>query len=167
MTATPLAMVAVSHPFNAAASVIQWHVLGMFAPSFFTGFLISRFGVLNIILLGACFNVLCLAINLLGTSFLNFSMALLLLGIGWNFMFVGSTTLLTKTYTSVEKAKTQAAHDFLMSGFVAFTTFLSGRLLNSLGWVGVNSVGLPMMLIALIAVFWLRQRRSAAAASVE
>lgn len=167
MTATPLAMVATSHSFNAAASVIQWHVLGMFAPSFLTGFLISRFGVLNIILWGAVFNVLCIATNLLGTSFLNFSIALLLLGIGWNFMFVGSTALLTQAYTPVEQAKTQAAHDFLMFSAVAFTTFLSGRLLHSVGWVGVNSIGLPMILVALVAVLWLRQQRSIATASAK
>jgi MFS family permease len=162
MTATPLAMVAVAHPFHAAASVIQWHVLGMFAPSFFTGFLIARFGVLNIILWGSGLNVLCIAINLLGTGFLNFSVALLLLGVGWNFMFIGSSTLLTEAYTPAEKAKTQAAHDFIMFGFVAFATFLSGRLLHGYGWAMVNYAGLPMILLALAAALWLRRQRSAA-----
>lgn len=161
MTATPLAMVAVAHPFHAAASVIQWHVLGMFAPSFFTGFLIARFGVLNIILWGSGLNVLCIAINLLGTGFQNFSVALLLLGVGWNFMFIGSSTLLTEAYTPAEKAKTQAAHDFIMFGFVAFATFLSGRLLHGYGWAMVNYAGLPMILLALAAALWLRRQRSA------
>ncbi|MBD2104552.1 MFS transporter [Leptolyngbya sp. FACHB-261] len=165
MTATPLAMVAASHPFDAAASVIQWHVLGMFAPSFVTGFLIARFGVLNIILCGGVLNAFCIAINLLGTGFLEFWAALLLLGIGWNFMFVGSTTLLTEAYAPAERAKSQAMHDFLMFGFVAFATFLSGRLLYDFGWDMVNYAGIPMNALAIAAVLWLRQRRDLAPVS--
>lgn len=160
MTATPLTMVAAHHPFDTAAAVIQWHVLGMFTPSLFTGYLIARFGVLTIILSGICLNGLCMAINLAGTNASHFFAALLLLGIGWNFMFIGSTTLLTETYTPAERAKTQATHDFLMLSFVAFATFLSGRLLNDWGWAGVNYVGLILIGIALIAVLSLRQRRS-------
>lgn len=159
MTATPLAMVTDSYPFDTAAFVIQMHVFGMFAPSFFTGYFIARFGVLNIILCGGVLNVLCIAINLLGTDFLNFWVALLLLGIGWNFMFIGSTTLLTEAYTPAEKAKTQALHDFLMFGFVAFATFLSGRLLHDFGWEAVNYASIPMILLALAATLWLRPQR--------
>ena len=161
MTATPLAMIAVHHPFHTAASVIQWHVLGMFTPSLFTGYLIARFGVLTIILTGIFFNGLCIAINLAGTNAPHFFGALLLLGIGWNFMFIGSTTLLTEAYTPTERAKTQATHDFFMLSFVAFTTFLSGRLLNDWGWAGVNYTGLALIGVALIAVLYLWQRRSA------
>ena len=160
MTATPLAMVAVHHPFNTAAAVIQWHVLGMFTPSLFTGYLIARLGVLTIILTGIFLNGLCIAINLAGTGATHFFGALLLLGIGWNFMFIGSTTLLTEAYTPTERAKTQATHDFLMSTFVAFTTFLSGRLLNDWGWAVVNYTGLLLMGVVLISVLYLRQRRS-------
>lgn len=160
MTATPLAMVAVHHPFKTAASVIQWHVLGMFVPSLFTGYLIARFGVLTIILTGIFLNGLCIAINLAGTNVYHFFGALLLLGIGWNFMFIGSTTLLTEAYTPLERSKTQATHDFLMFSFVAFTTFLSGRLLNDWGWSVVNYTGLALIGFVLIAVLWLRQRRS-------
>ncbi len=158
MTATPLAMIAVHHPFHTAASVIQWHVLGMFTPSLFTGYLIARFGVLTIILTGIFFNGLCIAINLAGTNAPHFFGALLLLGIGWNFMFIGSTTLLTEAYTPTERAKTQATHDFLMLSFVAFTTFLSGRLLNDWGWAAVNYTGLALIGVALIAVLYLRRR---------
>ena len=159
MTATPLARVALHYSFRTAASVIQWHVLGMFAPSLFTGYLIARFGVLRIILAGIFLNGLCIAINLAGTSAPHFFGALLLLGIGWNFMFIGSTTLLTEAYTPTERAKTQATHDFLMFSFVAFTTFLSGRLLNDWGWAVVNYTGLALIGGVLIAVVCLWQQR--------
>lgn len=156
MTATPLAMVAVHHPFHTAASVIQWHVLGMFTPSLFTGYLIARFGVLTMILMGILLNGACIGINLAGTNAPHFLSALLLLGIGWNFMFIGSTTLLTEAYTPTERAKTQATHDFLMLSFVAFTTFLSGRLLNDWGWAVVNYTGLVLIGVALAGVLYLR-----------
>ena len=125
MTATPLEMVTLHHPFHTAASVLQWHVLGMFTPSLFTGYLIAQFGVLAIISTGIGLNALCIAINLTGTTEPHFLGALLLLGVGWNFMFIGSTTLLTETYAPAERAKTQATHDFLMLSFVAIATFLS------------------------------------------
>lgn len=160
MTATPLAMVAAHHPFHTTASVIQWHVLGMFTPSLFTGYLIARYGVLSVILIGICLNGLCIAINLAGTNASHFFGALLLLGIGWNFMFIGSTTLLTQTYTPTERAKTQATHDFLMLSFVTFMTFLSGRLLNDWGWAVVNYTGLVLIGVALVGVLYLRQWRS-------
>lgn len=151
MTATPLAMVA-HHPFHAAASTIQWHILGMFTPSFFTGFLIARCGVLTIILCGIGFNLFCVAINLSGTGVEHFLVALTLLGVGWNFMFVGSTTLLTQAYTPAEKAKTQAVHDFLMFSCVAFATFMSGKLLSSFGWVAVNYAAVPGLILVLVVV---------------
>ncbi|MDX2215980.1 MAG: MFS transporter [Oculatellaceae cyanobacterium bins.114] len=160
MTATPLAMVGFSHDFADAATVIQWHVLGMFVPSLFTGYLIARFGVLNIILSGILLNGFCFVVNLSGTHMLHFGGGLLLLGIGWNFMYVGSTTLLTEAYTPGEKAKTQAVHDFLMFAFVAFATFLSGGLLNHWSWAGVNYVGALMMLMVLSSTVWLRWQRS-------
>ena len=152
MTATPLAMVAIHHPFHAAASTIQWHILGMFTPSFFTGFLIARFGVLTVILSGIGLNMFCVAINLSGTDVEHFLVALTLLGVGWNFMFVGSTTLLTQAYIPAEKAKTQAMHDFLMFSCVAVATFMSGRLLSSFGWMAVNYTAIPGLILALVAV---------------
>ena len=160
MTATPLAMVAQAHPFHEAAMVIQWHVLGMFAPSFFTGYLIARFGVLNIIGTGGLLSLLCLGMNLLGSGLLNFSIALLFLGIGWNFLYIGSTTLLTEAYQPEERAKTQALHDLLMFAFVALATMMSGTVFQKLGWQAVNWAGLPMVALVLIAVLWLRQSRS-------
>ncbi|NJN58501.1 MAG: MFS transporter [Leptolyngbyaceae cyanobacterium SL_5_9] len=165
MTATPLAMVAFDHSFNTAASVIQWHVLGMFVPSLFTGFLIARFGTLRIVFAGAILSSLCIFINLMGTGALHFGVALLLLGIGWNFMFVGSSTLLTQAYTSADRAKTQAMHDFMMFAFVAFATFLSGRLLERFSWAVVNYTGLLMILIVLLALGWFKQQRGAIARS--
>lgn len=160
MTATPLAMVAIHYPFHTVASVLQWHILGMFAPSFFTGFLIARFGVSTIMLCGVGLNLFCIAINWVGTEVEHFLAALTLLGIGWNFLFVGSTTLLTQAYTPAEKAKTQATHDFLMFSCVAIATFLSGQLFNSFGWMMINSVAIPGLGLVLVAVLWLRQQQS-------
>jgi MFS family permease len=157
MTATPLTMVAMQHPFDSAATVLQWHILGMFAPSFFTGFLIARFGVLTIIISGIGLNLACIAVNFLGTSVEHFLVALTLLGVGWNFMFIGSTTLLTQTYTTAEKAKTQAIHDFITFTCVAIATFLSGQILSHLGWAAVNYAALPALVFIFIAVLWLRQ----------
>lgn len=165
MTATPLAMVTFDHSFNTAASVIQWHILGMFVPSLFTGFLIARFGTLRIVFVGAILSTLCIAVNLMGTGALHFGIALLLLGVGWNFMFVGSSTLLTQTYTPAERAKTQAMHDFLMFAFVAFATFLSGRLLERFSWAAVNYTGLLMILIVIVALGWFKQQGRAIARS--
>ncbi|PSN18853.1 hypothetical protein C7271_10390 [filamentous cyanobacterium CCP5] len=162
MTSTPLAMAAVDHPFPQTATVIQWHVLGMFAPSLATGYLIKRLGVLTIILTGISLNLACLVLNLTGTSFTHFAVALLLLGVGWNFMFIGSTTLLTDAYGPREKAKTQAAHDFLMFGFVALTTFLSGQLFYRFDWNLINGLGWPPMLLALGLALWLQRDRKGA-----
>ena len=163
MTATPLAMIAFSHSFENAASVFQWHILGMFAPSFFTGFLIVRFGVLNIIVWGVILNLLCIVINLLGTNIVNFTVALLMLGVGWNFMFIASTTLLTEACNSAEKAKTQATQDFIMFGFVALATFLSGHLLHNFGWKTINYSGIPALLMVLVVSLWLRKQLASSA----
>ena len=158
MTATPLEIVAQAHPFHAAATVLQWHVLGMFAPSFFTGSLIARFGVLRIIACGAVLSLLCIVINLLSSGLVSYTIALSFLGIGWNFLYIGSTTLLTDAYQPTEKGKTQAAHDFMMAGFVTLATMLSGGLFQTQGWRAVNWAGLPMMAIVLAAVLWLQQQ---------
>jgi MFS family permease len=157
MTATPLSIVADAHPFHHAASVLQLHVLGMFVPSFFTGGLIARFGTLRIITCGVLLSLLCIVINLLSSGLLSYSIALTFLGIGWNFLYIGSTSLLPQTYTPTEKAKTQAAHDFSMFGFVTIATVLSGGLFRTLGWAAVNWAGLPMMLIVLGAIVWLQK----------
>ena len=164
MTATPLAMVACAHSFGDAAFVIQWHVLGMFAPSFFTGHLIARFGVLNIMLAGVMLLVGCVVINLSGTELFQFWTALVLLGLGWNFLYIGSTALLTEAYRPTERAKVQALNDFLVFGTVAVSSFSSGALQNQFGWEAVNyAVTVPALLV-LMAIFWLRQRRAAVTA---
>ena len=165
MTATPLAMVACGFEFDDAAFVIQWHVLGMFAPSFFTGNLIRRFGTVRIILTGSVLIAACMVINLMGIALTNFWLALVLIGIGWNFMFIGGTTLLTETYEPAERAKVQALNDFLVFGTVATASFSSGALQNMIGWQAVNAaIALPV-LVAFAGALWLRgQRRKSAAA---
>lgn len=157
MTATPLAMSAELHSFDQTASVIQWHVLGMFGPSLVTGWLIQRLGVLTIIQTGAVLTLGCMGVNLAGTSFWHFAIALLLLGLGWNFMYVGSTTLLAATHTPTEKGKVQAAHDFLVFSFVAFATLLSGRVFYRFDWAWLNQLSWPLVLLTLLAVLWLQQ----------
>ena len=159
MTATPLAMVGHHHAFADAAFVIQWHALGMFAPSFFTGNLIRRFGVLNIIVVGAVMNLACVAINLTGMGMVQFWSALVLLGIGWNFMFVGATTLLTETYTPAERAKAQGLNDVLVFAAVTVAGFSSGALHNAFGWEAVNYGVVVPVVLALLATLWLRARR--------
>lgn len=159
MIAAPLAITAEGHAFHVAATVIQWHVLGMFAPSFVTGSLIVRYGVLTMMSWGVVLNGLCLAIGLLSSGIFSYSLALFLLGIGWNFLFIGSTTLLTEAYTPAEKGKAQAIHDFLMFGFVALSTMSSGGLFHAAGWQAVNWAGLPLLLILLVAMKWLSHQR--------
>jgi len=164
MTATPLAMVACGFEFDDAAFVIQWHVVGMFLPSFFTGKLISRFGVLNIISIGAILNLACMVLALSGIDLMNFWFGLVALGVGWNFMFVGGSSLLTQCYRPTERAKVQAMNDFIVFGTVAAASFSSGAIQNAWGWDWVNiSIAAPI-LISLFAVIWLgilRKRETA------
>jgi len=156
MTATPLAMRTYGHSFGGTASVIQWHVFAMYAPSFFTGHLIRRFGVLNIIIAGGIINLFCTAIGMHGTSFLHFITCLSLLGLGWNFMFIGGTTLLTKCYRESERAKTQGLNDLLIFTIVTLAAFSSGALLHAWGWANLNTIAVPFILIATAATFWLK-----------
>lgn len=159
MTVTPLAMIACSYPFESAAFVIQWHILGMFVPSFFTGTLINRFGVLNVIACGLVIIAACLAVNLSGTAVAQFWLGLFLLGIGWNFTYVGATTLLTQVYRPPEKAKVQAANDFLVFGMMAAGAVSSGAFFNSVGWDALNFIAAPFVAAALLAVVWLALKR--------
>ncbi len=162
MTATPLAMQNCGLPLSSAATVIQWHVLGMFAPSFFTGNLIRRFGVLTIMGTGVALLLGHVAIALSGMAYLHFLSGLILLGVGWNFLFIGGSTLLTEAYRSSERAKVQAAHDFLMYVAVSIATFSSGSLLNAFGWQSVNLAVLPMLAIALLMIISLGMQRKRA-----
>lgn len=162
MVATPLAMAACSFEFSDAAFVIQWHVVGMFLPSFFTGNLIKRFGVLRIILAGALLNAAAMATNLSGQDLHHFWGGLVLLGVGWNFMFIGGTTLLTETYRPEERSKAQACNDFLVFTTVAASSFLSGAVQDAAGWDAINAAMSIPVLLAFAAVVWLMVRERAA-----
>ncbi len=155
MTATPLEMTHQDHAFSDVAFVIQWHVLGMFVPSFFTGHLINRFGAQRIILSGASLMILCILLNFSGSTVSHFWAALLLLGVGWNFMFIGGTSLLTETYSPEESAKSQALNDFVVFSAAACASFGAGALLHTFGWQLVNYAVLPLILAALFAHSWL------------
>jgi MFS family permease len=161
MTATPIAMLDCGHEFAAAAFVIQWHSLGMYAPSFVTGHLISRIGLARIMLTGAALLLLCCGINLAGLATVNFWAANLALGIGWNFLFVGGTTLLTRTYSGEEKGKVQALNDFLVFGTVTMSSFASGALLSGVGWNMVQIAVMPFVAVAAITVLWWHLRAAA------
>lgn len=162
MTSTPLAMRAHDHPFNDAAFVLQWHMIGMYGPSFFTGTLIQRFGVLNVILAGVVLLFVCILAALAGTGLLNFWVALFLLGVGWNFMYVGGSALLTECHTPAERAKTQAANDFMVFVTMAISSLSSGLLLNVSGWHAVNYGSVPFLLLATGMTLWLMWRRRTA-----
>jgi MFS family permease len=162
MSATPLAMLACGFKFMDSATVIQGHVIAMFLPSFFTGHLIARFGVLRIIAVGALLQAACALVNLSGIQFAHFFIANVLVGIGWNFTFVGGTTLLTTTYRPIERAKVQASHDFLVYATTATAAGVSGLLAAGPGWSAVNLTALPMMGVVLLAscALIIRQRRN-------
>lgn len=156
MTVTPLAMTGLRFEFADAAFVVQGHLLGMFVPAFFTGHLIARFGVLNVMLCGAALLAACVAVNISGTTFPHFFTALVLVGIGWNFLFVGATMLLTESCAPAEKAKTQALNEFIVFGMVAAGALTSGVIHNALGWTAVNLAAVPLIVIAFAAILWLR-----------
>ena len=161
MTSTPLAMHAHNHPFNDAAFVLEWHIIGMYGPSFFTGSLIQRFGVLQVILTGVVLLFVCIGAALAGTELINFWTAMFFLGIGWNFMFVGGSALLTECYTPSERAKTQAANDFMVFATMAISSMSSGLLLNKSGWHAVNLGSIPFLALATGATLWLMWQRRA------
>jgi MFS family permease len=165
MTATPLAMAACNYAFNDSAFVIQWHVLGMFAPAFFTGHLISRFGVLTVMQVGVVLLIGSIAASITGISIPHFWVGLVLLGVGWNFLFVGATTLLTEAYLPEEKAKVQAINDFLVFGASAAGSFAAGHLLHTVGWEAVNWGVAPLALMIMAGLIWLKLRRGSRAAA--
>lgn len=162
MAATPLAMAACEHPFSDAAFVIQWHLVGMFAPSFFTGGLIQRFGLMKIMLAGVVLNFVCVAIALAGVAVANFWLSMLLLGVGWNFMFIGATSLLTECYAPAERAKVQGVNDAAIFFTLVVTSLSSGALFTYRGWQTMNFLAVPFLLIAGGALVWLALRRRAA-----
>jgi MFS family permease len=153
MTATPLAMSHHAHGMPDTSFVIQWHVLAMFAPSFFTGRLIEAWGMQRILLIGAGFGVLCVVTNLAGTSLWHFWMALVLLGLSWNFLFIGATTLLTSCYRPAEKARVQASNDFTVFTAVTLSSLSAGALQHRLGWQMVNIGVLPLLAVILFSLY--------------
>jgi MFS family permease len=158
MTSTPLAMVGHGLTTDHAADVVRWHILAMFAPSFFTGSIIVRFGRLPVIATGLLLLGGCGVIALSGVDLMHFYAALVALGIGWNFAFIGATSLLGTTHTRAEQAKVQGFNDFLVLGLVAVGSFGSGALLDSFGWNAVQYAMAPALLIALAGVAWLGRR---------
>lgn len=155
MTATPLAMDASAHPFSEAAFVIQWHIVGMFAPSFLTGNIINRLGLMTVMLVGVALNIVCVAIALSGVGVMHFWLALVLLGIGWNFMFVGATALLTESHTPAERAKVQGVNDSAIFITMIATSLASGALFTIQGWQAMNMWAVPVLLLAGATVLWL------------
>ena len=156
MAATPLAMQTCGLSFENTALVLQWHVIGMFAPGFFTGHLIQRFGVLRIMGVGVLLNAVCIGVALSGVALHDFLIAMLVLGIGWNFVFTGSTTLSLQAYTPQEKDRAQGAINFCVFGTMAFTSFASGALVTTQGWTLLNVGSLAPVLITGAALLWLR-----------
>lgn len=164
MTATPLAMKDCGFTFGNSAFVIQCHALGMFLPSFFTGHLIARYGVLRVMLAGAALFAGCVAINLSGVALWQFWAALIFLGLGWNFLYVGGSTLLTESYLPQERAKTQATNDCLVFGMVTIASFASGALHHTYGWAAVNLGVIVPVTVAASMIGWLLLRRRPATA---
>lgn len=161
MAATPLAMQVCGMPFSDAALVLEWHVIGMFAPGFFTGHLIKRFGVLQIMGVGVALNALCIAIALSGQELHQFLIALFLLGMGWNFLFTGSTTLAMQAYRPEEKDKAQAAINFFVFATMAVTSFASGALVTTQGWTMLNVGSLIPVTLTGVSLLWLAAKRRA------
>ncbi len=154
MTSAPLAMVMCNHSVGDAALGIQWHVMGMYAPSFFTGALIARFGLRTVMATGLALIVAAATVGLLGIALWNFWVSLALLGVGWNFAFIGATTLVTECHGIGERNKVQAFNDFLVFGSMALASFSSGALLSRFGWTAVNEVVFPVIVAAAVLLAW-------------
>ena len=161
MTSAPLAMVMCNHSITDATLGLQWHVLGMYAPSFITGALITRFGLERITGLGFALIIVAAGIGIAGISLWHFWIGLALLGVGWNFAFIGATTMVTHCHRPNERNKVQAFNDFLVFGSMAIGSFSSGQLLASFGWATVNEVVVPVVLAASVLLLWSALRRRA------
>jgi MFS family permease len=162
MTSTPIAMGVCGHPYGDAAFVISSHVVAMFAPSFVTGALIRRFGVLPVMFFGALLNVAAIALALSGVSVPQFWGSLVLLGVGWNFLFIGATAMLTETYRPEERAKAQGANDMAIFVMMTISSLTSGMIVTSAGWERVNYAAAPMIAVVAILIAWLGLRQRAA-----
>jgi len=166
MAASPIAMKLHGHPFHEAALVLEWHVIGMFAPGFFTGRLIQRFGVIRILFAGVALNFLCIGIALSGVDVGHFVLSMFVLGVGWNFLFTAGTTLSLQAYRPEERDKTQAAVNFCVFGMMMISSFSSGALVTTQGWTLLNYVSLILVAFTACAVVWyvLRKEPQSAAA---
>ena len=165
MAATPLAMEVDGFPFSDTATVLQWHVIGMFAPGFITGSLIKRYGTLQIMLTGLVLNMACIFIALSGNTYEHYLISLFLLGVGWNFLFTGSTNLATQAHTPQERDKAQGAINFVVFFVMAVSSFSSGALVTTQGWWWLNIGSLvPAVIVgvALLVLYFRRARSSAA-----
>ncbi len=163
MAATPIAMQQCKHPFDSAALVLEWHVLGMFVPSFFTGTLIKRFGALPVMGVGALLNLVCVVVALSGVELMQFLVALFTLGVGWNFLYTGGSTLLTQSYRPEEKNRAQGVMDTCVFWTMALSSFSSGALITTQGWTWLNLGSLIPITLVSTALLWLHlQRRRAA-----
>jgi MFS family permease len=154
MTSAPLAMVMCNHSITEATLGIQWHILGMFAPSLVTGTLIARFGIARMAGIGLALIVVAAAIGIAGVSVWHFWIALALIGVGWNFAFVGASTMVMQCHRPNERNKVQAFNDFLVFGSMAISSFSSGTLLVNFGWSAVNEVVFPVVLTAAALLAW-------------
>lgn len=158
MTAAPVAMIGCGFTKFDASWVLQWHVLAMFVPSFFTGHLIKAWGVARVIAIGMVLLFAAGVVGLLDIRFGNFAVSLILLGLGWNFGFIGGTTMLTTTYRPAERGKVQAANDFGISAMMVVASFSSGKVLDSLGWAAVTTAMFPAAVLTLLLLGWLVAR---------
>ena len=154
MAASPIAMQMCGHPFKDAALVLQWHVIGMFAPGFFTGHLIKRFGIIPIMSAGVVLNLLCIAIALSGVDVMHFFVSMFLLGVGWNFLFTAGTALSLRAYEPEERDKVQGAINFCVFGMMMISSFSSGALVTTQGWTLLNYASLILVALTGIAVLW-------------
>jgi MFS family permease len=164
MSATPIAMAMGAHPFENTALVLEWHVLGMFVPSFVTGSLIKRFGALPIMAIGLLLNAICIGVALSGVELMRFLIALFTLGVGWNFLFIGGTSLFTGAYRPEEKTKAQAAMDTTVFSTMTLTSFSSGALVTTQGWAWLNLGSIVPVAICACAFLWFAAVRGRPAA---
>jgi len=164
MAATPLAMQQCGMGFGDTAWVLQWHVVGMFAPGFFTGDLIKRWGALPVMALGVLLNVACIVVALTGVELMQFTSALFLLGVGWNFLFTGSTSLSLAAYRPEEKDRAQGLINFFVFGVMAFSSFASGALVTTQGWWWLNTGSLVPVALTGWLLLWLYRHPSTRAA---
>jgi MFS family permease len=160
MAATPIAMQQCSHPFSSAALVLEWHVLGMFVPSFFTGRLVQRFGALKVMTTGLLLNIGCVAFALSGQEVMHFLGALLVLGVGWNFLFIGGSALATTAWRPEERTQAQAALDFCVYLTMTLTSFASGALVTTGGWTAMNLGALLPLALLGAALAWMAWRQA-------